>query len=567
METVSSLTRAWGEQSETLNKPIVSVIIIFYNTENFLEEAIESVFSQTYNEWELLLVDDGSTDRSNVIAQQYAKKYPLKVRYLNHPGNQNRGKPASRNLGIRKASGEYIAFLDADDIWYPAKLEQQVAILETEPEAAMVYGLSQWWYSWTGKPEDSQSDFVHRLGVLPNTLVNPPEMLFSFLFKQEAAIPCPSNILVRRKVIEEIGGFEESFIGTANIYEDQVLYAKICLKYRVVGVNACWDRYRQHPDSSCAIAEKAGQEIEARRFFLNWLGSYLSEEGVNDPEILHALRKEIWRNRHPGIQHVLRKIELIRGQVKTLPFRAAQRFLPAPVYDWLRARRRGQEYAPPPGWIRFGDLRRLTPLSREFGYDRGVPIDRYYIEKFLSVHQWDIAGRVLEIAEDSYTRQFGGDRVIKSDILHTAPGSPKATIIGDLTSASHIPSDSFDCAILTQTLQMIYDVPAALRTVYRILKPGGVALVTVPGISPVSRYDRERWGYFWSFTTQSASRLFEEVFPPGCIQVQAFGNVLSAASFLFGMAAQELRREELDYHDPDYELIITIRAAKPGQSF
>ena len=241
----------------------------------------------------------------------------------------------------------------------------------------------------------------------------------------------------------------------------------------------------------------------------------------------------------------------------------AQRTRTLPVCHWFRAKWKRIDYATPPEWVRFGSLRRVTPLSREFGYDRGRPIDRYYIEKFLSDHRLDITGHVLEVADDNYTRQFGADRVTKSDVLHVSPGDPKATVVGDLTDADHIPSDSFDCVIITQTLQFIYDVPAGIRTVKRILRPGGVMLATMPGISPISRYDMERWGHFWAFTTQSARRLFEGVFPQDHVQITAYGNVLTAASFLYGMATEELRKEELDHFDPDYELIIAVKAVRP----
>lgn len=218
---------------------------------------------------------------------------------------------------------------------------------------------------------------------------------------------------------------------------------------------------------------------------------------------------------------------------------------------------------PPVGLVRFGSLRRLKPISQFWGSERGLPIDRYYIERFLAAHAQDIRGHVLEIGDDNYTRTFGGNRVTQSDVLHVAENKPQVTIIGDLTSAEHISANTFDCIILTQTLQVIYDVPAALETVYRILKPGGVALVTVAGISKISRYDMDRWGYHWSFTTCSAQQLFGEFFPKGNLQVESRGNVLAAIAFLHGLATEELRQKELDYIDPDYELLITIRAVKP----
>lgn len=212
--------------------------------------------------------------------------------------------------------------------------------------------------------------------------------------------------------------------------------------------------------------------------------------------------------------------------------------------------------------MRFGSLRRLKPISTEWGSERGRPIDRYYIEQFMGGNADDIHGHVLEIGANKYTRSFGDERVMKSDVLHIAEKRPGVTVIGDLTKADHIPSNSFDCLILTQTLQVIFDVSAAVRTVYRILKPSGVVLASVPGISKISRYDMDRWGYYWSFTSRSMERLFETAFPAENIQINAYGNVLTATAFLHGVAAEELEQHELNYIDPDFELIITVRAIK-----
>ncbi|HLO15733.1 MAG TPA: glycosyltransferase [Anaerolineales bacterium] len=533
-------------------QPTVSVIIIFLNAARFIEEAVQSVFAQTYFDWELLLVDDGSSDESTRIAHQYAEQHPECVYYLEHNGHQNRGMSASRNLGIQHSQGRYVAFLDADDVWFPRKLEQQVAILEAHPQAGMVYGLSQWWYSWIPHSENQKQDFVHLLGVMPNTLIEPPALLPLFFFQQQAAIPSPSSILVRREVIEQVGGFEEAFRGE---YEDQVFYAKVCLKKFVFASDECWDRYRQHPDSTYWIAQQSGQQYSARLVFLNWLAGYLDEQGVNDAKILRALQREQQRYRYPRLVRLWRN-----GQ--HLLLRIAGRILPLPMRGWLWAKWKGLDYSPPVGWVRFGSLRRLVPFSREFGFDRGLPIDRYYIEQFLAKHAADIRGHVLEVEDDLYTRQFGGARVIKSDILHVRDGAPKATIVADLTCAEDLPRETFDCIILTQTLQFIYEVRAALTTVKRILKPGGVVLATVPGISPIIRYDMEAWGQYWSFTTLSAQRLFEEVFLPANVKVEGHGNVLTAAAFLYGLAAQELEAQELDQHDYDYEVLITVRAVK-----
>ena len=217
-------------------------------------------------------------------------------------------------------------------------------------------------------------------------------------------------------------------------------------------------------------------------------------------------------------------------------------------------------------WTRpcWGGWRRTEPVSTLFGFDRGTPVDRYYIERFLDHHHRDICGRVLEIGDDAYTRRFGGGRVTHSDVLHAVAGNPQATLVGDLATGQNIPANSFDCIILTQTLPFIYDTRRAVAQVHAALKPEGVVLATVPGISQISRHDMERWGDFWRFTSLSASRLFEEAFGAGNVEVGTHGNVLAAVAALQGLAAEELTQRELDLRTADYEVIITIRAVKRG---
>lgn len=212
--------------------------------------------------------------------------------------------------------------------------------------------------------------------------------------------------------------------------------------------------------------------------------------------------------------------------------------------------------------VRWGTLRTTRPISSVFGCDRGTPIDRYYMENFLAEHSSCIRGRVLEIAENTYTKKFGGAQVTKSDILHVTNDNPQATIIADLTNADHIPSDQFDCIILTQTIQVIYDKDSAVKTIYRILKPGGTVLVTASGISRISSYDMERWGEYWRFTTLSAKKLFANYFPEKNICVESHGNVLVATAFLHGLAVEDLKQKELDYNDPNYQVLITLKATK-----
>jgi hypothetical protein len=208
----------------------------------------------------------------------------------------------------------------------------------------------------------------------------------------------------------------------------------------------------------------------------------------------------------------------------------------------------------------------VTPVSRRFGWDRGgLPIDRYYIEQFLVRHRGDLKGRLLEFRDDTYARRFGGDGVTRVDVLHPTAGHPHATIVADLTRTEELPCEAFDCVILTQVLPFIFDVPAAIRGLHRMLRPGGVVLGTMPGISHIIRYDMDRWGDYWRFTSLTARRLFEREFGEGMVEVEAHGNVLAATSFLYGLATSELRPEELDQADRDYEVLITVRAVKAGR--
>jgi SAM-dependent methyltransferase len=212
------------------------------------------------------------------------------------------------------------------------------------------------------------------------------------------------------------------------------------------------------------------------------------------------------------------------------------------------------------GGADWGMLRRHTPVSTAFGFDRGQPVDRWYIDRFLRDFSTDIQGRVLEIGDDTYTRALSKRDVTRTDILHVDASNPRATIVGDLAHSDHIPSNTFDCVILTQTLHLIYDMQAAARTLHRILRPNGVLLATVPGITPLSS---DRWSktWYWSLTELSARRLFEEAFGREVVTHTA-GNVCSATAFLYGFAAEELSVEELDQDDARYPVIIGIRAMK-----
>jgi SAM-dependent methyltransferase len=217
---------------------------------------------------------------------------------------------------------------------------------------------------------------------------------------------------------------------------------------------------------------------------------------------------------------------------------------------------------PQPGAVDFGDLRRVNPISRHFGVDRGTAVDRHYVESFLARHAADVRGRVLEVCESTYTRRYGGDRVTHCDVLHVRDGNPQATIIADLADAPQVPDASFDCIVLTQTLHLVYDAGAAVRTLHRLLKPGGVLLLTVPGITQVPHGTDWAYTWYWAFTELSVRKMLGEVFGAGNLAVEVGGNVLAATALLHGLAVEEFAADELDALDRDYPVIIAARALR-----
>jgi glycosyltransferase involved in cell wall biosynthesis len=535
---------------------LVSVVVAFLNAERFLDEAIRGVIGQTRQDWELLLVDDGSSDGSAGIARGYAERDRERVRYLEHPGHRNLGPSAARELGLRTARGEYIALLDADDVWLPQKLERQVALLEAHPEAAMVSGAPLYWFGWTGKPEDARRDYVIDLKLPADRVYPAPSLLLPFL-RREAPPPCPCDVLVRRAAALEVGGFEAHFRGPYQVYEDQAFFSKVLLRAPAFVSGETWDRYRQHPDSAYALAKASGTREIARRYYLTWFRRYLRTQGLRGGAVWDAVHAEF-----QPFRLRTRLLARFRGGLEAAR-RIARGAIPAPIRSRLGALRRGRGSSPRVRPVRFGSLRRLSPVSSQFGWDRGgLPVDRYYIEGFLARYANDIGGRVLECRDDGYTRRFGGDRVTRADVLHPTADNPKATIVADLARPDELPAEAFDCIVLTQVLPFIPDVPAAVRTLHRMLRPGGVLLATMPGISQIVRYDMDRWGDYWRFTSLSARRLFECGFPDGDVRVEAHGNVLAATAFLQGISSAELRPAELDHRDPDYEVLITVRAVK-----
>lgn len=289
-------------------RPRVSVVLIFLNEEAFLQEALDSVLCQTFGEWELLVVDDGSTDGSSEIAQKAARKLPHKVRLLEHERHVNRGMSTSRNLGLKHAQGEYVLFLDGDDVLTRTALSEQVALMEAHPEVGMVYGPMHYWFGWNGDSYERRRDFIQNLYLEPNTVIEAPNVVPIFL-RNEAALP--SGNLFRTSLVREVGGFEDEFRG---LLEDRVFRVKFCLRFPVYAASRVWYKYRKHAGSCCATAAK-NKYHEARGRFLHWTEHFCRQRHVSDARVWKALREALHPYRHPRLARLEKQMARYKARL------------------------------------------------------------------------------------------------------------------------------------------------------------------------------------------------------------------------------------------------------------
>ena len=523
--------------------PLVSVVMPFKDAVEHLAEAVGSVLGQTYEHYELLLVDDGGTDGSREIAATLAAAAPSRVRVLAHPGRVNRGTGPSRALGITSARGALTAFLDADDRWDAGHLEHEVRLLQTSPDAALVCGRTWYWRSWADPPA---VDTLSPLAFAPGVVVPPPRLLAAVL-RQGALTTATCSLLAPtealRAAVDPLAGFPR-------MYEDQVLNSVLLLHLPAVmsGATSAW--YRQHERSATAAAIRDGSFTraavdESRLRFLRWLDERPElDRATADPELRDLLDAALQEQEPPRPRTTGRTVTALARRLAAPPVTSAAKGL-------LRR----------PGLVRLriGSLSVVEPVSRQSGSERGLPVDRYYVEDFLAKWAEDVRGRVLEDGEPAYSQRFGGSRVTRADVLDVHEGAEGT----DLAHGTGLPDAAFDCLLLTQTLHLVFDVHAAARTMHRILRPGGSVLVTVPGISPVSA---EPWAetWHWSFTRHSARRLFEGVFGAHNVQVEQYGNAVSALGRLQGLAAHELAPRVLDTRDEQFPVTVAVRAVRPA---
>ena len=285
-------------------RPLVSVISTFFNSREFLPEAIESVLAQTYDTWEYILVDDGSSDGSSDIAHSFALRFPGQIRAVEHPRHKNCGISASEfrsTSRLRRA----IATLDADDVWMPNKLERQVAVMSEHPDVAFVYGHTLFWYSWdsASKTEDKISS-LH----VPSGRLYVPPALFGPKIREEITTASMSSICFRREVIDRIGGPENSFRG---MFEDQCFLAKVFLNETVFVSNECWDKYRQHAHSTVSRARVEGTWKSSHRAHVKWVAKYLNRQGRKRGPAWEAVQTVLQRYRHPSLVRLLTRWRML----------------------------------------------------------------------------------------------------------------------------------------------------------------------------------------------------------------------------------------------------------------
>ncbi|MCX2740008.1 glycosyltransferase family 2 protein [Pontibacter anaerobius] len=281
--------------------PKISIVTCFLNVENYIEETILSVLQQEHDNWELLLIDDGSTDNSTSIAKLYAKRYPSKIFYTDHEGHQNKGASYSRNVAIERATGEYIAFLDADDVWLPVYLKHQLKVLQAH-HATMVCEATEYWHNWT---RVGKQNVLTQVGTQQNKLFTPPQLLLDLYPLGRGAAPCICGMLVKREAVLRHGGFDDSFKG---MYDDQALLIKLYLNDPIYISSTANNRYRQRPESLVHTSHQTGNYHSERKAFLEWLETHLQSQKVKYTQVEKLLGAALMPYRFPLLYFMTRAV-------------------------------------------------------------------------------------------------------------------------------------------------------------------------------------------------------------------------------------------------------------------
>jgi glycosyltransferase involved in cell wall biosynthesis len=491
----------------------VAVIITTFNDTEYLADALRSVFAQTHAADQIIVVDDGSDLSPAPVLEGFPEVTLIR--------KQNGGLASARNTGLRHSTSGLICFLDADDRLKPGALAAGVECFRSCPQAALVYG----GHHLIGRDGSERG---------PDKFKPPGNDPYATLLAGNV-IGMHAAVLFRRDILLALGGYDERL----RRGEDYDLYLRIAQRFPIASHSQVIAEYRWHGSN---MSRDSGEMLAA----------ILSIHDKHRPK--GGYRLDFWlqgrRNWHDWYT---------TGQGET--WLAPKRASVGSRSKQLLKRLMGLGSWPPPlGKIDFGSMASTLPVSMDFGWDRGTPVDRYYVENFLQDRSADIKGRVLEIGDDSYSRRFGSG-ITHQDVLHINSTDPKVTMTGDITTPGVLPEGVFDCIICTQTLQLVYELDKAVERLHAALKPGGVLLLTVPGISQIDRYE---WGtnWCWSFSVSSVHRLFERVFGRSDLQLSTHGNVFAAICFLTGAVLEELDTKKLDVQDPAYPVIITLRAQR-----
>lgn len=535
--------------------PLVTVAVACYNQGRYLASALESVRDQSYPHVEIIVVDDGSTDDTAEVTANYPEVYYIR--------QENQGLSAARNTGLHAARGEYIVFLDADDRLLPRALEIGALCMAAYSTCSYVSGHFRY--------IRENGEFLHQF---PQTRVHQDhylELLRGNYIGMHAAV------MYRRAVFDEVGGFDTSLPAC----EDYDLYLRIARRFPVFCHDEVIAEYRQHGSNMSRnpdlMLRQAYQVLDRQR-------PYLTTEVQR-----RAYRKGILRwQAFYGYKYFERAAQL-RAQgdfwesiPATLPafvrtpqyaayhmaewlwwrmYSVLDRILPAPARRQL-AFRLYQIGAPRVGRLHLGDLGKSQPLLRAPGGPQGLWVDQHYKAAFLADQAHYVRGRVLLVDRPESWQEHVGSRIDDVQLLAPELELNEDGLLEDLAFAEDLGENRFDCILMFQTLHRVYDLPGAIYTLYRLLAPGGVLLVTLPGIGLVKQSPESEEGY-WAFTEYSARQLFGCVFPADMRRVEAQGNVLAAQALLHGIPAACLQAEELEVNDPQYPLVITVRAMKP----
>jgi hypothetical protein len=506
---------------------------------HLLNDALESSLQQRVPAAEILVIDHGSNDN----AQSLAAKFPG-VQYHRY---ENAGRFGAQNYVLAEIFSRFVVFLDMDERLTPVAIEAGLDCFEKNPDAILVCGGHR-----VIDKERRPASPVFREQIDP---LSWPALSHGCDVRMKAAVMYRTDWL--RSVVYPVNRLSDAAsernseltVGVRFASHDSCVaeyqYDKPLMFARSIVEKQLKDDLEREVDSASRPNEKLLFHNNAPQIFAR---------------AAHALVKNGWN---------MESARIMANAAKMAPLALMRVVISRCVKAFMRGLPRsfgkifGEAlWSPKVGTVRFGDFGRTKPVSNDYGFDRGTPVDRYYIERVLKDHAELVRGRVLEVSEPGYTRMFGAEKVVRSDVLDIDPANPMATIIGDLGVIGSLPEGAFDCIVLTQTLQLIYNLDNAMENLHRALVPGGVLLVTVPGISPIGPLEIRYW--YWAFTELSLYSLLNGRFGESNVQVDSYGNVFAAICFLTGLSLAEIDAKKLDYKDKSYPVTVFACARKPS---